>query len=429
MNMRRGRTALLLFTVAAGVAASCSASKDSTFTPGGTSPGGQGGTGGDAESGGMGGIMLSGPGGSGGGVPCEPTATNDFDADGYSQMDGDCNDCDSNVSPNAIEVPTEDDGTPVDEDCDRTIDEDDVYVPCDEGIALDEMDPMIAVKAVDMCKVSTGEHDWGVMEANWVLPDGSAVPLAYALPFHLGHGVMAEFGHVIRTRQGERMLALSSGTARQPSDPGYQDVADFDKQYESGHPLGFPKEAPSCPGTITGEPHDAAGIEVKLRTPSNAHGIKFSFDFFTYEWPDYVCSQFNDFFVALLEPFPAMQMDGNISYDTMGNPVSVNNAFVEVCGCPGNPPAACIAGGKSFACSLGDLELLGTGFGFDMGDEDHASTSWLTTQAPVEPSSEISLRFATYDSGDGQLDSTTLIDDFRWIAKPGVPVETTPVPQ
>ena len=70
-----------------------------------------------------------------------------------------------------------------------------------------------------------------------------------------------------------------------------------------------------------------------------------------------------------------------------------------------------------------------TGFGFDTAFEDHAATSWLNTQAPIEPSSEITLVWATYDSGDGVLDSTTLVDNFRWIAKPGVDVGTTPIPK
>jgi hypothetical protein len=33
-----------------------------------------------------------------------------------------------------------------------------------------------------------------------------------------------------------------------------------------------------------------------------------------------------------------------------------------------------------------------------------------------------------YDSGDSQLDSTTLVDNFQWIATPGVVVGTTMTP-
>lgn len=380
---------------------------------------------------GTGGVNLTSTGGSGGGtVPCMSTDTNDWDQDGFTVLEGDCDDCDPNVSPNSLEVSTKDGGTPVDEDCDGEVDEEEPLVTCDAGIALDEDDPMVVIQAVELCKVSTGPKDWGVVSAIWAFPDGTpAGGGPSAANFHLGHGVMDGFGSVVTTQFGDNMLVLSSGTARRPNDPGYQDVGGFDKGYTTNHPFGFPKESPACPGTTTGIPHDTTGIEVKIRAPQNAYGFTFDFNFYTYEWPGFVCSTFNDFFVALLEPFPMGQVDGNISYDSMGNPVSVNNAFIDVCGCVGNPPNPCLAGGKTFACSLGNTELLGTGFGFDTGWEDHGATSWLQTTAPVEPGSEFTLRWAVYDSGDGVLDSTTLIDNFRWIAEPGVPVGTAPVPK
>jgi hypothetical protein len=106
----------------------------------------------------------------------------------------------------------------------------------------------------------------------------------------------------------------------------------------------------------------------------------------------------------------------------------VNNAFVEVCGCDSGPP--CQAGGKSFTCSLGDQSLLGTGFGKDTAFQDHGSTEWLVTTAPVDPGSTITLRWGVYDSGDGILDTTTLVDNWQWEADPGttVTVGTNPIP-
>ena len=49
------------------------------------------------------------------------------------------------------------------------------------------------------------------------------------------------------------------------------------------------------------------------------------------------------------------------------------------------------------------------------------------TTAPADPGSEITIRWGVYDSGDGVLDSTTLIDNWQWTADPGE-VGTTPVP-
>lgn len=398
--------------------------------------GNAGGAGGSGNNGGVGGIGIggAGPGGAntGGSINCTPGGENDdVDGDGYTPAQGDCEDCDPNRNPNAVEVPTEDGATPYDEDCDDVIDEDD-SVLCDDGLAVDDQDPISAARAMELCKTSVNPGEWGVIDAKWVLADGNDPP-AFALQnFHLGHGILSGFGPNVTTQAGARMAALSSGTARQPTDLGYSDVNGFSKGYQCGHPQGFPKESPSCPGSITGQPNDATGLEIEVQPPSNAKGFSFDFKFYTYEWPGFVCSTYNDFFVALLTPFPAGQTDGNIAFDKMGNPVSVNNAFIEVCGCPGNPPNPCQAGGKSFDCPLGDFDLIGTGFGFDSCSfcEDHGGTGWLRTNAPIDkPAEKITIRFAVYDSGDGVLDTTTLIDNFRWIAKPGVTVGTDVVPE
>jgi hypothetical protein len=236
--------------------------------------------------------------------------------------------------------------------------------------------------------------------------------------FDLGHGILDGFG-VLSVRAGSRMLAISSGTARQPTDPGYVDVAGFDKMYACESPEGFPKKAPACPGVVTGEPHDGVALEVTMKAPDEAVGFSFEFDFHTYEWPNFICSPYNDNFVALLDPAPPGQTDGNVSFDIKGNPVSVNNAYLRACGCADGPP--CFSNGnKKFLCQLGHDPLVGTGF------ETGAATGWLTTTAPVEGGATITLRWAIYDSGDGVLDSTSLIDDFHWLEGVDAGVMTVP---
>lgn len=435
-----------LSLVTLGAFASCSANSDSNGFETSTS-GDQGATtgsgGGSASSGsGQGGDLgidggMVGSGG-GGPPPCNPVPAVDGDGDGFSQDQGDCNDCDPNVGPNAVEVIAAASGEggaapePIDEDCDGEVDN--IASPCDTGLVIDTSNPMDGAKAVELCKVSSGPTDWGVAEAQWVMPDGAAPPGgAQLVNFHLGHGVLPKFGTNVNVQTGSNMLALSSGTARNPTDPGYQSVNGFDKQITGGSPQGFPKESPACPGTITGTPHDGAALEVSIRTPANAQGFSFNFNFFTFEWPGFVCSSYNDFFVAMLSPIPAGQADGNISFDSQGNPVSVNNAFLEVCGCgTGNPPAppGCNAGGKLFPCPLGNTSLMGTGFGSDdpmSFGQDHGSTYWLQTTAPVAPNSLITIRWGVYDSGDGVLDTTTLVDNWQWLATPGTGVGTNPV--
>lgn len=413
----------------------CSASRMSTFgttsaAAGGTNAATVASTGGAGPTVGAGGFDLAGSGGStGAGMICDSEPDADTDKDGYSINQGDCNDCDVNVNPNAIEVVVGADGTgggggsiPVDENCDGMIDE--LPKDCDAMLAIDTNEPMDAARAIELCKVSSGPKDWGVIVANWVSVDGSLPPPNPN--FSLGHGMLTGFGANVKVQRGARMLALSSGTARQPSDPGYLPVSGFSKGISMQHPMGFPKESPSCGVAVTGGAFDGAAVELKIRVPSNAHGFKFDFNFYSVEWPIYVCSSYNDFFVAILFPIPMGQTDGNISFDKIGNPVSVNNAFMDVCACLGGPP--CMAGGKSFPCSLGNAELIGTGFDVAKGGQGHAATSWLATQAPVEPGSEISMRWGTYDSGDGALDSTTLIDNWQWLANAGTNVGTVVVP-
>lgn len=280
---------------------------------------------------------------------------------------------------------------------------------CDTGLDIASTDPMDAARAMGLCG--------SVVEAKWVLPDGSDP--GSSSNFDTGHGILDAFGTNVVVREGEKLLALSSGSARQPDDPGYQPVSGYDKGYTCGHPAGFPKESPACPGVETGEAHDGIGLEVTLEVPDWAEGFSFDFDFYTFEWPIYICSEYNDFFVVLLDPIPEGQTDGNISFDSQNNPVSVNNGFLEACGCALGPP--CLAGGKTFDCALGTDSLAGTGF------ETGAATGWLVTQAPAEPTTQITLRFVVYDSGDGVLDSTTIIDGFHWL--PIAPdVGTNPIP-
>jgi hypothetical protein len=295
---------------------------------------------------------------------------------------------------------------------------------CDNGLTLDSNEPMDAARALGLCD--------GLVSARWMLPDGtdpSTAPGYQSGTFSIGHGILSAFGAKITPHEGVKLVALSSGSARQPTDPGFHDPVGFDKRYTARHPIGFPRESPACPGVITGPAHDSIALELTLKVPDWAKGFAFDFDFYTFEWPSYVCSHFNDVFVALLSPFPKGQSDGNITFDPMGNPITVNSAFVSVCGCAGGPP--CIVGGKQFSCTAGTSELVGTGFQEpgvgNAPPTHHAATGWLTTTAPVEPGATITLRLGIYDSGDGGLDSTALLDKFRWLPSSPV-VNTAPVP-
>jgi hypothetical protein len=372
---------------------------------------------GTSGGGGEGGVLI--PTSGSGGPSCGEDPDNDADGDGFTPAEGDCDDCDSLVGPNSIESPTNPGAFPTDEDCDEVVDN--VDPPCDAGLSLDDPSPLSAARAVDLCKVAAGPHDWGILQARYTLPDGS--PAFVGQPkFDLGHGILSQFGQAVQPQGGERLLSLSSGTARQPTDPGYHSVTGFDKSYSCNYPPGFPKQSPACPGVTSGPPRDGIALEVTLRAPANAVGFSFDFNFFTTEWPHFICTSFNDLFAALLAPAPPGQPDGNISFDNQGNVVTVNSVFVEACACPGGPP--CSAGGRTFTCPLGAKSLMGTGFDGD-GVSTHASTHWLTTTAPAHPGAELTIRWTVLDSGDAISDTTALVDHWQWITGSNPPEVVT----
>ncbi len=379
---------------------------------GGIGKGGEGqGNGGDGgEAGGFIPIGGGGPGGGSMGNDCVSAANEDKDMDGFSVSAGDCNDCDPNVNPGAIEVIVTEPGMdgmvppPADEDCDSMVDN--VVESCDSGIALDDTDPMNGARAIDLCQAaSANDGKWGVLKAAYVRADGStAVP-----PNPLQYGILNNFGPNVNTQRGASMLGLSSGYARLPSQPNACGALTCVSNLGGTAPPGFPQDVPQCPGNT--EINDDVALDLTIRSPKNATGYSFNFKFYSFEYPEWVCDSYNDQFISLVNPPPAGSISGNISFDSLNNPVSVNVAFFDVC-----PEAQ---------CSLGPAELQGTGF--DVWD-DAGGTGWLKTQAPITGGSEITIRFAIWDTGDSAWDSTAVVDNFQWVANGGtVVVGTEPI--
>jgi hypothetical protein len=351
----------------------------------------------------------------------------DGDGDGFTGANGDCNDCDGNVNPGAIEVIDPDPmKEKADEDCDMV--PDNVAPTCDDGLALEDFDAMNGARAIELCQqTSPGDPKWGVLSAKYVRANGSNAGPSVQV------GLFDKFGDNVNVQGGKSMLVLATGTARPPDHPeecGSQTCGG----YGSGTaPMNFPQNVPGCAGSKS--INDDVGLEVTLRAPKNATGYTFNFKFQSFEYSEYVCTSFNDQFIALVSPPPVGSIDGNISFDSKNNPVSVNLAFFNVCaqnscdpgkwaancqsGCP-QPPSPC--------CPDGTAELQGTGFGGEWGG-DAGATSWLKTVAPIAGGEEVTIRWAIWDTGDQKLDSTVLIDNFSWVATGGtVTIGTTPVP-
>lgn len=429
---------VLLIAAAVSLAAACSATGgDHIFTTStgndgnGGNPSGHGGSTATGQGAGNigGNINFTGTGtgvGTGAGT-CNHDPDTDGDGDGWTFNEGDCNDCDPNVNPGAIEVINTDPmSMPADEDCDGTADN--VAPTCDANIALDDADAKNGARAIDLCNFTVEtpankkQKTWGVIDSQYVRADGT--------PFSPGLQVGIEdgWGPNVHVQGGQRMLVISSGHARTSSQPGSCGTLSCQSNPGVTPPPGFPQDNPNCPPSA--DINDDVGLQVKIRTPTNATGYSFNFKFYSFEYPEWVCNNYNDQFIALVSPPPMGSINGNISFDSMHNPVSVNLGFFDVCDPAGigSYAADCFSNCPSPPnpyCPSGTAELQGTGF--DVWD-DAGATSWLKSQAPVKGGSEITIRFAMWDTGDQSWDSTTLIDNFQWIANGGtVTVSTTPI--
>ncbi len=331
----------------------------------------------------------------------------DNDGDGWVFKE-DCNDGNPQVNPGAFDVP----GDGVDNDCDGTVDNSD---DCDTtALKLGSTAAVDYAKALGLCRTTTAgatgkDKRWGVIKAELVAADGKGAidPVQY--------GILQKWGPVL-PRQGKNIVVLSSGTARNPTDPGFKQPLNdsWEGPSEVTPPTGWPKNSAGCPDPLDPTVNDSANLKLTIRVPTNAKAFSFNFDFYSAEYITYVCSEFNDSFVAILDTKAPLdpKFNKNICYDTKGNPINVNSGFFEVC-TPGTSGS-----GKVFACSKGTKELIGTGYWDGSQPTEHGATSWLETKAPVVPGETITIQFMVWDTGDHILDSAILLDNWKWDAAP-----------
>lgn len=325
------------------------------------------------------------------GVVCEGDAAEpdvDLDRDGFTPAEGDCSDCSPQVNPGALDDP----GNDVDEDCDGVIAREPLR--CDDTLSPDSSDPLDAARALGLCRLTRdGERGWGLVSARWTRADGTGVPIATSQ-----HALLTSFGATAGLGS-DPFLALSSGVA------GGIDPTDVEhgSEPEGGLPPGLLIGARGCPVDSI-DVYDPVALELRVRVPTNARGFRFVSNFFTREYPDYVCTEYNDYYAALMRPAPTGSVDGNVVFDVDGNRITVNSSLLAACS-PG------VHGARAYECPLGPGPLAGTGY--DMG----GSTGWLVTEVPIDETDggEITLRFAIWDSNDARLDSLVLIDDLEWL--------------
>ncbi len=393
---------------------------------------------------------------------CDGTPDNakDLDGDGWTPCDGDC--CDVAevgvcgdpllVNPGAFEVA----GNMVDDDCDGVMDN--PVGDCDQNLVSNSAAGTDYAMAIDLCQSTTEspankkDKIWGVISGKFSLADGTGTPSANSKSIRQG------FGSGVTPLAGSRIAVLSTGVAAAKNapnntSPAYQDfqaAAALNKSspmpadwlVANGNNL---PNAPGCPepqgGTVANDP---IMLKIRVRVPTNARSFEVSTNFYSSEYPEWVCSAFNDFFVALLDSqfVPgagqvANPADKNLAFYKSGNskyPVGVNLAFGNTglfTQCK-NGPTGCGLGatvGNTNTCA-GVTQLAGTGFdGANPGPNPSfpgeggycqtnnlmgGATGWLVTSGNVKPGETIEIRFATWDTGDGYYDSVVLLDNWVW---------------
>lgn len=369
----------------------------------------------------------------------------DADGDGWGVCSGDCCDIDGDacftpaqVNPGAFEYV----GNDVDDNCDGEMDE--VAAACDAGLASGTGEALDYARAIDLCTVTEEspadpkDRSWGVISAKFSLADGKGSPAAVSRSIRPG------FGAVIEPQKNNSLIVLSSGHAADANDlsPAYA-------PFESGQDLkttspppadwlaanaGKIPNPPGCPAPKVPAANDAVMLTLRMRVPTNASSFSARMYFMSAEYPEYVCSQYNDFFVALVDSKAAGNpADKNVAVYDDGNtqwPIGVNIVKVAeglFSQCEGGPVGCAGVDGTYNGCKATN-ELVGTGFDaldkFACNAQQKLAgggSGWLTLRGNVDPGEVMEIRLAVWDTGGHIYDSLVLLDAWEWSLDPAEP--------
>ena len=326
----------------------------------------------------------------------------DYDGDGFGSchpLTPDCDDTDPLVGPLSLEIP----GDGLDNDCNGVID-DAVPTDCDcQAPNPGETASETMAKSIGMCNpilinnVSTSGNpiaygaftDWGA-----VVPRTSSVP---------GDGLPAN---------NCRFMILSTGRAR---------VADPQGSLESD--LGISGAVDPAPASLQdgAEIHDLTQFHMTLVIPSNVFGFSFDYIFLTSEYPEWICSEFNDTFYGLATGDPAINGGQltNLTFDVPGGQINTNNQWIEQA-----PNWSLSIAGTGYE-DAEPFPMCGLGSGIPGCTPPNpcpafigSTTGWLRTTSPATPGATVTITFSIHDEGDGVLDSAVAIDNFQWHTAP-----------
>ncbi|MEZ4221862.1 MAG: MXAN_6577-like cysteine-rich protein [Polyangiaceae bacterium] len=405
-------------------------------------------------------------------TPCN-SATTDCDGDGWLVSEGDCCDkpgvCGNEpklVNPGALEVV----GNSIDDNCNGLIDLFDQAdtIPCDSGLTSNSSAAGDYAKAMGLCRTTTEtpaqkkDKTWGLISAEIQRADGSALGDARA------RSIRTKFGTNNNPVEGSAFVVLSSGiaadaTQTNPGPNGGPGGGNVDTTHSPSSSVNISTctdpdcikdwfatanaplkaanalpTAPNCGSGTAGSPtlaRDSVMLKFRLRAPTNARAFSFNSYFISAEYPEFVCTNFNDQLVALVKtpsgtPSPiANPVDLNLMtfLDSGGKkwPIGINVAagtnLFSVCESQAANPGCWDTSVAATSCALGMNGLLGTGFEKSGSCLIGGGTYWLTTAGNVIPGEIVELRIVIWDVGDTAYDSMALLDGFKWLANATLP--------
>ncbi len=366
-------------------------------------------------------------------------SADDCDGDGYTAAQGDCDDHDKTINPEAYDFP----GDNVDNDCDGTKDN---PVPNCTGSGS-QTAALDYARTLDLCPqratTKTGRPFDPIVSAQWANVGGMQ-----ASPKQIGR--KATFGDNA-ARNGADLVGMSTGVLGDPDPRGSANSAIYGGLFppQIADPCStLPLNATDCAsvnngtgGTATA--NDYAELKLTVKVPSNANGMSFDFSFFSSEFNEFWNSQFNDTFFALVT---TQQIKGaNVAKDAKGRAITVNSGYFQLCPAPPGPSGLDPAKTGGLVNCVGQPtdptkkilgSLHGTGFAGDLlsppssndttpGTVDPSKTyvygggsGWLTSQFGVTPGEQMVIRFIIFDAGDEVLDSAVILDNVTWQKAP-----------
>jgi hypothetical protein len=301
-------------------------------------------------------------------------------------------------------------------------DHDSLY-ECGDEIPEGTKNPVFYAKAMGICPEVTEESgEWGLISASILLPDETEGA------HNDSHNILSGLGDNITPLHETKLLALSSGEAIDPFPDEHRQwtiKSQAPSDWLAANDGNIPN-APICPEISSTEVNDPVMLKMELRVPAGVKSFSFNIYFLSMEFPNHVCTTYNDFFVVLLDSTynsvnPDSELknptDKNLAMAPGGYPVGVNMAKME----DSDLFTVCEVSAEWPAC-LGTDDLIGTG-GFLTGlsssslpenKTPRGGTGWLTVRGNVVADEVVTLRMAIWDTDDHIFDSMVLIDNFRW---------------